>query len=83
MTKSRMEAFSDGVLAIIITMTYNRYVKRGFVTPADSHFNPALKTLFNKYYVDELYEAIIVKPLYWLSDLFYKIFDIRIIYCIY
>jgi NADH-quinone oxidoreductase subunit L len=33
----------------------------------------------NKYYVDELYDEIIVKPFYWVSDMFWKLFDIRII----
>jgi NADH-quinone oxidoreductase subunit L len=29
----------------------------------------AHKLLYNKYYIDELYDAIIVKPLYWLSGI--------------
>jgi NADH-quinone oxidoreductase subunit L len=66
-------------LAIIIWAAYNRYVKREHVTSQDSEFKPAFKTLYNKYYVDELYNSIIVRPLYWLSDLFYKIFDVRIV----
>jgi NADH-quinone oxidoreductase subunit L len=67
-------------LIIIIGMTYNWYVKKEHVTTLnESEFKPAFKVLYNKYYVDELYNAIIVKPLYWLSDLFYKIFDIKIV----
>jgi NADH-quinone oxidoreductase subunit L len=54
-------------------------VKKAHVTPNDSEFKPAFKTLYNKYYVDEIYNALFVKPLYWLSDLFYKIFDIKIV----
>jgi NADH-quinone oxidoreductase subunit L len=67
-------------LGLIIWATYNRYVKRERVTPLlETEFNPAFKTLYNKYYVDELYNAIIIKPLYWLSDLFHKVFDIQIV----
>ena len=66
-------------LAIIIWFTYNRYVKREHVTPEDAEFTTPFRTLYNKYYVDELYDAIIVKPLYWISDVFYKAFDIKII----
>ena len=41
---------------------------------------PAYKTLFNKYYVDELYAAAIVRPLVWVSDhVFWKIVDVEAI----
>lgn len=33
-----------------------------------STFSPIHKLLFNKYYVDELYDIIIVKPCYWVSE---------------
>jgi NADH-quinone oxidoreductase subunit L len=35
--------------------------------------------LRDKYRVDELYDKIIVMPLRWLSDMFFKIFDVKII----
>jgi len=35
--------------------------------------------LREKYKVDELYDAIVVKPLLWLTDLSYKIFDVKVI----
>lgn len=35
--------------------------------------------LRDKYRIDELYDAIIVKPLRWLTEIFYKIFDVKII----
>jgi NADH-quinone oxidoreductase subunit L len=67
-------------LALIIWATYNRYVKKEHVTTLNqSEFKPAFKTLYNKYYVDEIYNAIIVRPLYWLSDVFYKVFDIKLV----
>jgi NADH-quinone oxidoreductase subunit L len=38
---------------------------------------PAYTTLLNKWYVDELYAAIVVKPLMWLStDVLWKIVDV-------
>jgi NADH-quinone oxidoreductase subunit L len=38
---------------------------------------PAYRTLLNKYYVDELYAAAIVKPLLWLStNVFWKTADV-------
>ncbi len=38
---------------------------------------PAYRTLLNKYYVDELYDATIVKPLLWIStNVFWKVADV-------
>ena len=41
---------------------------------------PVYKTLLNKYYVDELYAAVIVRPLVWLSEnVLWKIVDVEAI----
>ncbi|MDZ7342981.1 MAG: proton-conducting transporter membrane subunit, partial [candidate division KSB1 bacterium] len=38
------------------------------------------QVLVRKYYVDEIYEAIVVRPYYWFSEKFlWKIFDVKII----
>jgi NADH-quinone oxidoreductase subunit L len=37
------------------------------------------KLLFNKYWVDELYDAVIVKPIYYLAIFLWKVFDELII----
>jgi len=67
-------------LIILIVFAYNRYVKRAIIPPSsEADFKPAYKVLFNKYYVDEMYDALIVKPLYFLSNIFYKIFDLKIV----
>lgn len=35
--------------------------------------------LRDKYRIDEFYDVIIVRPLRWISDMFYKIFDVKVI----
>ena len=41
---------------------------------------PAYRTLLNKYYVDELYAAVIVKPLLWIStNMLWKAADVSAI----
>jgi NADH-quinone oxidoreductase subunit L len=43
-------------------------------------FSPIYRTLLNKYYVDELYDNIAVKPIYQLSDkLLWKVTDSKLI----
>jgi NADH-quinone oxidoreductase subunit L len=54
----------------IIIFAYSKYVKKKHVPVADENLSGAAKVLTNKYYVDELYNGIIVKPLYWLSNIF-------------
>jgi len=52
---------------------YTGKVKRG--TSEGLH-----KILYNKYYVDELYQAVVVGPLIWLSrNVFWKVVDVGVI----
>ncbi|HEU4718429.1 MAG TPA: NADH-quinone oxidoreductase subunit L [Bacteroidia bacterium] len=37
------------------------------------------RVIFHKYYVDEFYDAVIRKPLDWLSEMFYKFFELKFI----
>jgi NADH-quinone oxidoreductase subunit L len=53
----------------IIIFAYAKYVKKKHVPVADEKLSGVPKLLTNKYYVDELYNNIIVKPLYWLSNI--------------
>jgi len=43
-------------------------------------FAPIYKLLYNKYYVDEMYDLIVVKPITWGSEKFlWRFFDVKII----
>ncbi|MEO7989737.1 MAG: NADH-quinone oxidoreductase subunit L [Chryseolinea sp.] len=53
---------------IIIGITYNRYAAKHHVPVAGNESGGLQRTLYNKYYIDELYDGIIVKPLYWISE---------------
>jgi len=56
---------------VMIALAYARYVSKAHVPAAEgAALSTAHKTIYNKYYVDEIYEAVIVRPLYWLSKLF-------------
>ncbi|HET9053739.1 MAG TPA: NADH-quinone oxidoreductase subunit L, partial [Cyclobacteriaceae bacterium] len=54
---------------IVIIVAYIKYVRNKHVPVADASLTGGAKLLANKYYVDELYNNIVVKPLYWLSNL--------------
>ncbi len=47
---------------------------------AAESFAGLYRLLLNKYYVDELYNAIVIKPLMWISEFFlWKIFDVWVV----
>jgi NADH-quinone oxidoreductase subunit L len=61
-------AIAVGVALIGFIVAYWLYLKRP--EKADGlakSLKPAYTTLLNKYYVDELYAAVVVKPLLWIS----------------
>jgi NADH-quinone oxidoreductase subunit L len=53
-----------------IGMAYAKYIKQAAVPQQDSQITGFSKVLYNKFYVDEFYTAVIVKPIYALSTFF-------------
>ena len=53
-----------------IAWAYSKYIKQGFVPKQDAEIVGFSKTIYNKYYVDEFYTSLIVKPLNSLSNFF-------------
>lgn len=53
-----------------IVLAYSKYIKQAFVPKTDNEIVGFSKTIYNKFYVDEIYTAIIVKPINALSNFF-------------
>jgi NADH-quinone oxidoreductase subunit L len=53
-----------------IAIAYFKYVKNNTVPPADSEITGFTKVVYNKYYVDELYDTLFVKTTNTLSSFF-------------
>ena len=71
---------SVAVALVSAVVAYVMYVQKASVPAPDSQPKSALQGLvYNKYYVDEIYDAVIRKPLDVLSVAFHKFFDIQII----
>lgn len=61
---------------VMIAIAYFRYIRNSRVPAPESAERSFLHRLvYNKYYVDELYEAVIVKPLQGLSSLFESVVE--------
>jgi NADH-quinone oxidoreductase subunit L len=61
-------ALTGAIIGIV--WAYSKYIKQGFVPKEDSEITGFSKTIYNKYYVDEFYIFLIVKPLNGLSNFF-------------
>ncbi len=64
----------------VIYFTYMLYMKHG-VKPAEKEGNLKSwqKLIYHKYYIDEFYDAMIRKPLDFLSTTFHKLLDVQFI----
>jgi NADH-quinone oxidoreductase subunit L len=66
--------------AVTIYLAYIIYRQKNTIPLKEGDKMPGLQTvIYNKYYVDEFYDAVIRKPLDVLSVAFHKFFDIQII----
>ncbi len=58
----------------------NYFTKEENVPAGDGEeMRPVKKLIYHKYYIDELYAAVITKPLDWISDRFYKILELKVV----
>jgi len=65
---------------VAILLAYSKYVKKAEVPVADEAPRTALEKLsYHKFYLDEIYDTIIRKPLDAFSTFFYKIIDNKVI----
>lgn len=53
-----------------IGLAYHKYIKQRQLPESDENISGFAKVLYHKYYVDEIYEALIVKPINVLSRFF-------------
>jgi NADH-quinone oxidoreductase subunit L len=59
-----------------LVYAYIKYIKNAHVPVDDTEERPVLTNLsYNKFYVDELYDSLVRKPLDALSGFFYKVVD--------
>jgi NADH-quinone oxidoreductase subunit L len=68
------------VMAVALYYAYITYVKNKTLPAAEGEeLKPMHKLVYNKYWIDELYETIITKPLNMLSEAFHKLVDNQIV----
>ncbi|MFD0795700.1 NADH-quinone oxidoreductase subunit L [Mucilaginibacter litoreus] len=64
------------IALLALGYAYSRYVKGGHVPVSDQEERPALANLsYHKFYIDELYDKVIRKPLDALSGFLYRVIE--------
>jgi len=72
-TESGLIVGSLILLIVIILLAYRTYVKKAVIPAADGvPTNFLSKAIGNKFYIDEIYSAVIEKPFGFLSDFFFN-----------
>jgi NADH-quinone oxidoreductase subunit L len=66
-------------LALIIAYFYskNKYIDKAEIPLIDQQQTGALKLIANKFYVDEIYDRLFVKPIEWTGEMFHKTIETK------
>ncbi|CAA9215131.1 MAG: NADH-ubiquinone oxidoreductase chain L [uncultured Adhaeribacter sp.] len=79
-TEYMLMAISVGVAVVAIIVAYITYVKNRTVPAAENaRLSPLHNLIYHKYYIDEIYNAIIVRPVMWLSTNVYRFIEQSVI----
>jgi NADH-quinone oxidoreductase subunit L len=69
--------FTTSLAMVIIAVSYFIYGKKANLPVPDAAHTGLTKLVANKFYVDEIYDALFVRPIEKLSKLFYYYLDIQ------
>ncbi|MFP4034521.1 MAG: NADH-quinone oxidoreductase subunit L [Desulfovermiculus sp.] len=79
-TEYLLMGISVAIVFIGIGLAYTMYVSRRHLPAAlSAKFSWLYAAMLNKWYVDELYGVLFVRPLHWISRFMWKGFDVSII----
>jgi len=72
-TEIGLIVISLALLSLVISLAYRTFVKKAVVPAGDEEPVPVLvKVVFNKFYIDEIYNFVFEKPLGFLSGFFFN-----------
>lgn len=76
-TEWSLMLFTTALALIVIVVSYFIYTKPANIPVPDAQQSGLTRLIANKFYVDEIYDALFVKPLSRLSKIFYYYVDIQ------
>ncbi len=79
-TEWLLMGLSVGAVLLVIAIAYIIYVSKKTVPLTEGvETSVAQKTLYHKYYIDEIYDTIVVKPSYLLSNMLHQLVESKLI----
>lgn len=78
-TELQLMALVVTLTAVVIFIGWFIFLKKGTVPQDPANASGLTRVLANKYYIDELYDTVIVKPLHWIGGVFDRVIDRNII----
>ena len=70
---------SVGIAVLSLVFAYILYINKKSVPSTDSEITGVQKVIYNKYYIDELYDTVFVKPIAKLSVFSYTVLEFLVI----
>lgn len=69
------------VVALVAAgIAYTTYVSKNTVpAPEGAKLSPLHNLVYNKYYIDEIYDTVVVKPVMWMSATFHRVVDLLVV----
>lgn len=65
---------------VIILIAYNIYRKKGFVpVEKEQQMKDWQRPVYHKFYIDEVYDFLIRKPIDFMADAFYRVLDLQVV----
>lgn len=75
-TEWSLMTFTTSLALLVIVASYFVYAVRRSIPVADAEQTGLTKIIANKFYIDELYDFLFVRPVEWLSRAFYYYLDV-------
>ncbi|MDX5436048.1 MAG: NADH-quinone oxidoreductase subunit L, partial [Pontibacter sp.] len=79
-TEWMLMGLSVAVAVVAAIIAYVMYVGKKSVPAAEGErLSPIHNLIYNKYYIDELYDTLVVRPLMWMSSTFHRVLDVIVV----
>jgi NADH-quinone oxidoreductase subunit L len=79
-TEYLLMAISVVCVLLMVFLAWRKYASRQFV-PADKDVQRTglISIIYNKFYIDEIYDFLFIRPFLWMSGMFHNVLEMKII----
>jgi len=67
-------------ILLMVLIAWRKYISKQFVPIVEGEERTGLiRIIYNKFYIDELYDYLFIRPILWLSAMFHNVLEMKII----